>query len=104
VDVFARDNGRYPTAEEGLHALVVRPAALPAWRSYIPALPAADPWGSPYYYAPDPPGSAGRSGYLLASPGPDRRLGTADDLGFRVDGLTGESRRVAATGTGPAPP
>jgi general secretion pathway protein G len=100
--VFAADNGRYPTAGEGLNALVVRPAGLPAWRSYIPALP-ADPWGSPYRYAPDPPGAARQGGYFLASPGPDRRLGTDDDLGFRVEGRTSRPRR-AATGTAPGPP
>src|SRR5688572_11882679 len=48
LGVFAADNGRFPSAEEGLNGLVVRPAGLRAWRSYIPAL-RVDPWGSPYH-------------------------------------------------------
>jgi general secretion pathway protein G len=103
LHVFAADNGRFPSAEEGLNGLVVRPAGLPAWRSYIPAL-RVDPWGNPYHYVPDAQGGAGQDGYYLASPGPDRRLGTDDDLGFRVKGWTSRRRATATTGTVPSPP
>jgi len=53
LDLFKLDVGRYPTADEGLQALVARPASLAAWSgpylkgSGVPA----DPWGNAYRYA-----------------------------------------------------
>ncbi|MDI4632722.1 type II secretion system major pseudopilin GspG [Pelomonas sp. V22] len=50
---YKLDNNRYPTAEQGLDALVNRPASGPLpgnWKPYINKLP-NDPWGSPYQYA-----------------------------------------------------
>jgi len=51
MKLYRLDNGRYPTAEQGLRALVERPAnvTLPNWRSYLERLP-NDPWGKPYQY------------------------------------------------------
>lgn len=51
LKLYRLDNGRYPASEQGLRALVERPAtvALPNWRSYLDRLP-ADPWGKPYQY------------------------------------------------------
>ncbi len=52
LKLYKLDNQRYPTAEQGLQALVQRPAAPPApanWRPYLEKLP-ADPWGNPYQY------------------------------------------------------
>ena len=49
---YKLDNQRYPTAEQGLEALVTRPTAPPAppnWRGYLDRLP-GDPWGTPYQY------------------------------------------------------
>ena len=49
---YKLDNDRYPTPEQGLQALVARPAAPPAprnWRGYLDRLP-NDPWGAPYQY------------------------------------------------------
>ena len=46
------DNLRYPSTEQGLDALVRRPAANPVppnWKPYLDKLP-ADPWGRPYQY------------------------------------------------------
>ena len=46
------DNQRYPTAEQGLQALVVKPTTGPApqnWKPYLEKLP-NDPWGNPYQY------------------------------------------------------
>jgi general secretion pathway protein G len=46
------DNRNYPTAEQGLNALVVKPTVGPAplnWNPYIDKLP-NDPWGRPYQY------------------------------------------------------
>ena len=52
LKLYRLDNQRYPTSEQGLAALVNRPAAAPApanWRRYLDKLP-ADPWGRPYQY------------------------------------------------------
>lgn len=46
------DNQRYPAAEQGLDALVRKPAAGPTpsnWKPYLDKLP-GDPWGRPYQY------------------------------------------------------
>ncbi len=52
LKLYKLDNQRFPTAEQGLQALVTRPAAGPApanWRPYIDKLP-TDPWNRPYVY------------------------------------------------------
>ena len=52
LKLFRLDNQRYPSAEQGLQALVVQPTAGPAplnWKPYIDKLP-NDPWGKPYQY------------------------------------------------------
>lgn len=52
LDLYYLDNGRYPAANEGLTALVQRPATAAGWNgpylktSSVPA----DPWGHPYVY------------------------------------------------------
>jgi general secretion pathway protein G len=49
---YRLDNQRYPSAEQGLNALVTRPTAgvvPPNWKPYLDKLP-ADPWGRPYQY------------------------------------------------------
>lgn len=52
LKLYKLDNRRYPTAEQGLDALVARPAAAPQpdnWKPYLERLP-RDPWGTPYQY------------------------------------------------------
>lgn len=52
LKLYKLDNQNYPTAEQGLQALVVRPGSGPAapnWKSYLEKLP-NDPWGRPYQY------------------------------------------------------
>ncbi len=52
LKLYRLDNQNYPTAEQGLNALVVKPTAGPAplnWKPYIDKLP-NDPWGRPYQY------------------------------------------------------
>lgn len=49
---YKLDNQRFPTAEQGLAALVTKPVAVPIppnWRPYQPKLP-NDPWGRAYQY------------------------------------------------------
>jgi general secretion pathway protein G len=52
LKLYKLDNQRYPTAEQGLEALVRKPSASPVppnWKPYLDKLP-ADPWGHPYQY------------------------------------------------------
>ena len=54
LKLYRLDNQRYPTTEQGLQALSVRPTTAPVppnWKTggYIERLP-KDPWGSPYQY------------------------------------------------------
>ena len=51
LDQFKLDVGRYPTNEEGLQALRVRPANVPNWDGpYSKKDLQPDPWGHPYVY------------------------------------------------------
>src|SRR5690242_8101525 len=45
VEAFEIDTGRYPTAAEGLAALVSRPAGVAAWRGPYLSFLKSDPWG-----------------------------------------------------------
>jgi general secretion pathway protein G len=54
VKLYRLDNFRYPSTEQGLRALVTRPATEPvpqnwAQNGYIDRLP-VDPWGTQYQY------------------------------------------------------
>ena len=52
LKLYRLDNQRYPTAAQGLKALVAKPAETPVppnWRPYLEKLP-ADPWNQPYQY------------------------------------------------------
>jgi general secretion pathway protein G len=54
LKLYRLDNARYPSGEQGLNALVVKPAAAPIpnnWKSggYLERLP-KDPWNTPYQY------------------------------------------------------
>ena len=52
LKLYRLDNQRYPTAEQGLQSLVIKPTAGPVpgnWKLYLEKLP-NDPWGRPYQY------------------------------------------------------
>lgn len=52
LKLYKLDNQRYPAADQGLQALVAKPAsglAANNWRPYLDKLP-NDPWGRPYLY------------------------------------------------------
>jgi general secretion pathway protein G len=54
LKLYKLDNGRYPSTEQGLKALVEKPSAAPLpnnWKTggYLEKLP-KDPWGSDYLY------------------------------------------------------
>lgn len=72
LDNFRLDNGRYPMAEEGLTALVTKPATATKWNGpYLKKEIPLDPWGNPYLYRI--PGSKGD--FDLLSYGKDGRPG-----------------------------
>ena len=85
---YQMDNGRFPTTEQGLQALVERPTSAPEPRNYNSAgylkkkqVP-RDAWGSPYQYAM--PGGNNPEGFDLWSLGADSQpggTGTDADLG-----------------------
>ena len=73
--LYRLDNTRYPTSEQGLAALVSRPAIAPVpanWKTggYLERLP-KDPWGNPY---------------LFLNPG---IRGEIDVFSFGADGVAG---------------
>jgi general secretion pathway protein G len=52
LKLYKLDNQRYPSADQGLEALVKKPAAgtvPPNWKPYVDKLP-SDPWGRPYQF------------------------------------------------------
>jgi general secretion pathway protein G len=78
LDLFYLDAGRYPTTEEGLAALVRRPAGAAAWSGpYLKSATAPkDPWGHDYLYRA--PGQNGP--YDVGSLGPEGKDGGAAAL------------------------
>ena len=73
LDAYRLHTGRYPTTQEGLGALWLRPSgASEAWRGpYVRKTIPLDPWGNAYEYA----SPAGAGGYELRSLGSDGRRG-----------------------------
>jgi general secretion pathway protein G len=74
LDTFRLDVGRYPSADEGLGALTMRPeSAGNAWNGpYLKKGIPADPWGRPYSYRV--PGARGND-YDIISLGKDGQPG-----------------------------
>jgi general secretion pathway protein G len=77
LDTYRLDVGRYPGSEEGLAALVVKPASALKWNGpYLKKEPPLDPWGHVYLYKS--PGSKGD--YEILSYGKDGQPGgTGED-------------------------
>lgn len=82
LDLYEFDNGRYPTTEQGLAALLAKPVIAPEpsnWngpylkKKRIPK----DPWGKEYIYIC--PGVSSPEGYDLSSHGKDG-VQSADDV------------------------
>ncbi|KIQ30112.1 general secretion pathway protein GspG [Variovorax paradoxus] len=83
LKLYRLDNQRYPTAEQGLQALLTRPTvgpAAPNWKPYVEKLP-NDPWGHPYQYM---------------NPG---IKGEIDVLSFGADGQNGGEGKNADIGS-----
>ena len=83
LKLYKLDNLRYPSAEQGLDALVRKPSSGPAplnWKPYLEKLP-ADPWGQAYQYL---------------NPG---LKGEIDVFSFGADGKPGGNGRDADIGS-----
>ena len=84
LKLYRLDNGMYPSTDQGLGALVQRPAGTPAppnWKQggYLERLP-RDPWGSDYQYLH--PGVKGEIDvFSLGSDGARGGDGNAADIG-----------------------
>jgi general secretion pathway protein G len=84
LNLYRLDNQRYPTTEQGLQALVEKPASGPIpgnWKTggYLERLP-KDPWGAPYQYLN--PGLRGEVDiYSLGADGAAGGAGNDADIG-----------------------
>ncbi|MFL9924844.1 type II secretion system major pseudopilin GspG [Herbaspirillum lusitanum] len=61
LEIYKKDNGRYPSSQQGLLALAIKPTRAPVpngWQigGYVDKLP-HDPWGNPYQYRANEEGS-----------------------------------------------
>ena len=80
LEIYEKHNGVYPTTEQGLEALVTKPALDPQPENYheggyMKKLP-LDPWGNPFIYR-----NRGEEGGIdIISCGPDGKEGTGDDI------------------------
>jgi general secretion pathway protein G len=63
LNTFEVDNGRYPSSEEGLQALMSAPGNAPNWHGPYLQHPPLDPWKKPYVYVF--PGQHNTSGFDL---------------------------------------
>ncbi len=79
IEVFELDTGRYPSTDEGLGALIKRPAGMGnEWSGpYLEKMP-QDRWGHDYIYRV--PSANDPASFDLSSAGPDGKPGTADDI------------------------
>jgi general secretion pathway protein G len=76
LDQYRLDIGHYPSTEQGLDALFVRPENETKWQGpYLKKKPPADPWGNKYLYKS--PGEHGE--FDLLSFGRDGKLGGSDE-------------------------
>jgi general secretion pathway protein G len=81
LDVYRLDNFTYPSTDQGLEALVVKPGEAPNWKAggYVKKLN-KDPWGNDYLYLS--PGEHGEIDiYSLGADGAPGGEGPAADIG-----------------------
>ncbi len=76
LEQYRLEVGHFPTTEQGLTALLVKPANESKWSGpYLKKEVPADPWGAPYVYRM--PGEHGE--FDLFSYGKDGQAGGADE-------------------------
>jgi general secretion pathway protein G len=90
LDQYRLDNRSYPSAEQGLEALVNRPANAPNWGGpYLKKAVPSDPWGRAYVYRV--PGQ--RSDIEVVSLGRDGKAGgNGEDADIGVAALTSAAK------------
>ncbi|KAF1042643.1 MAG: Type II secretion system protein G [Herbaspirillum frisingense] len=74
LEQYRQDNGRYPSTQQGLLALVIKPVRAPVptgWRTggYVERLP-RDPWGNSYQYGASDEGDSFQL-FSFGEAGPD---------------------------------
>jgi len=93
LQLYKLDNGIYPTTEQGLKALIEKPAVgvVPKkWKigGYLPKLP-EDPWGNPYKYVSPVQRGDQKIDYEITSLGTDGEVGgegvNADITNWNLD-------------------
>lgn len=90
LDTMRLDLGRYPTAEEGLSALVTAPAGATSWQGpYIDGPVPNDPWGRPYLYIPSANVDESPRIGSFGSDGREGGTGSARDV-YSVDPVGGD--------------
>ena len=73
--LYRVDNGTYPKTEEGLEALISKPAGASKWRGpYLEDESILDAWRQPISY------SRSAKGFCLESAGDDGEAGNGDDI------------------------
>lgn len=80
LEMYKLNAGVYPTTDQGLESLVVKPARAPEpkrWEQIMDFLP-TDAWGNFYFY--QFPASGNPEKFEITCKGPDGLIGTADDL------------------------
>jgi general secretion pathway protein G len=76
LDAYRLDTGRYPTNDNGLNALVVKPGDEPRWQGpYLQKSVPLDPWGRPFLYK----ALTGNGDFELMSHGKDGQPGGEGD-------------------------
>lgn len=78
LKLYRLHNDRFPSSEEGLNALMTKPASAANWNGPYLEKRALDPWKREYQYRY--PGSHNPLGFDLWSLGTDERS-SADDVG-----------------------
>jgi len=81
LQVYEARNGRVPSTEQGLQALVEKPTAQPVperWTALLDEIP-KDPWQQPYKYRY--PAQKSKKAYDIYSVGKDGQENTTDDIG-----------------------
>ena len=95
LDLYQVDNGKYPTTDQGLAALVEEPTATPVPKNWngpylkkkqVPR----DPWGKDYAYVS--PGVHNKDEFDLSSHGPDGVESDDDITNWIKDSGAGDSK------------
>ena len=94
LDMYAADNGQYPTTEQGLDALLTEPTTPPDpmdWNgAYVKPTDFKDPWGAVYVYVS--PSTHEGYDYDLYSLGADGQEGGEDDAADITNWLAEEGQ------------